>query len=1075
MAKRYYNNAIKQWVILWLSLVASGQILAQTATNSVVAAQKVKATTALPVDKLLPQLTPKSPNVAAMAKYIEQPVSYYTGLPTIEIPLHTVSVGSLQVPITLSYHASGNRVNDMASWVGLGWSLKAGGAITRNVKGLPDESSTGTLGRSLISSSSLATFLNNSYTYNATSQPCLSNQVKADFYEVINGGTDVERDMFSYMTPSGSNSFVLVPAPSGSPNYRWQQADNARLSYSTGLGSFQLSNEAGVLHTFSDIESTLPNGGTAYTSAWLLTSMKGIKPTEQVLFSYQQNQQVNYTVDIADSETYYYEVGGTNKDAEGEKQLIFPGLKQTTNSRPSSFVGTKLLKEITFPEGKIVFTLSSFERYDGLGKALNSIEVYGYNVSTNGYSLIKKFVFEYTNGYTLFLRKVRMVDTDNNTVGSYSFEYNPIDLPPRDSRAKDYWGYFNNQLANSTLLPSQSISLREYTNSPNMTTYQIGSSSPTGQGANRQPNEDYMKAKVLTKITYPTGGFTTYDYEAHRYQDAGLSKIAGGLRVKQIVSTDGNGKTITKTLKYGTNQSGYGTLRDLSSTFYTSKTHKIESATVRNDPFANGGVNYTYKTVTYSSGFVQAINPNEGSPVTYPEITEYEDDGAGSNGKTVYLFKDDEADLLYSVPTTGSQSVKSRHWKRGQLLTKTTYGADGKKKHQVNNTYTLLVNDETPMLGYLIGKAKAAESGSYENGSGCLIDDDDFRPIVTYNWSVGTLKLSKTQELFFDQLDDTQYTEKVSYTSYMPTYYYPRVTQQIMSDGTVKGQTFYYAADYNLSSQSLSGEMLGIKRLQERNALATPIEEITYFKNSFMATDSTIGQTKITPFTVKDIAGINVWVLPKSIALIESQSLSFFNGSPFTPSAVLYNQAPSTYTDALPKHSAYDTKLLFSNYDDYGNLTSYYIVNKRSDAMSYQHISHDGLTLSLLTSQTKDVGGLAHVSSFAYEVPLLGVKAMTEPNQLVSNYEYDTFGRLKNIRNTDNQIVKSYQYHFKTATAGIDGGDGPVACPFYPTILNVSPVYPQTTLNQKACSAIELKPGFEAKTGAVYQASISNQ
>ncbi|MFN8353253.1 MAG: hypothetical protein U0Y10_02300 [Spirosomataceae bacterium] len=116
--------------LLLLNLLLGWEASAQTATNSVKAVQQTKATTALPVDKLLPQLTPKSPNVAAMAKYIEQPVSYYTGLPTIEIPLHTVSVGSLQVPITLSYHASGNRVNDMASWVGLGWSLKAGGAIT---------------------------------------------------------------------------------------------------------------------------------------------------------------------------------------------------------------------------------------------------------------------------------------------------------------------------------------------------------------------------------------------------------------------------------------------------------------------------------------------------------------------------------------------------------------------------------------------------------------------------------------------------------------------------------------------------------------------------------------------------------------------------------------------------------------------------------------------------------------------------------------------------------------------------------------------------------------------------------
>src|SRR5579863_5071006 len=41
--------------------------------------------------------------------------------------------------IGISYHASGLKVAEIASWVGLGWSLNAGGMIIRTVRGAPDE------------------------------------------------------------------------------------------------------------------------------------------------------------------------------------------------------------------------------------------------------------------------------------------------------------------------------------------------------------------------------------------------------------------------------------------------------------------------------------------------------------------------------------------------------------------------------------------------------------------------------------------------------------------------------------------------------------------------------------------------------------------------------------------------------------------------------------------------------------------------------------------------------------------------------------------------------------------------
>src|ERR1019366_4211465 len=68
----------------------------------------------------VPQPFPRSPTATALEKYGTYQVNEFTGVPDISIPLYTVESGGLQVPITLSYHASGNKVTDVASWVGLG-------------------------------------------------------------------------------------------------------------------------------------------------------------------------------------------------------------------------------------------------------------------------------------------------------------------------------------------------------------------------------------------------------------------------------------------------------------------------------------------------------------------------------------------------------------------------------------------------------------------------------------------------------------------------------------------------------------------------------------------------------------------------------------------------------------------------------------------------------------------------------------------------------------------------------------------------------------------------------------------
>ena len=83
--------------------------------------------------RVSPNFTQPAPTSASLAKYAQIPVSTYTGIPQIAVPIFNIKVRDISVPISLSYHAGGVRVEEEAGMVGLGWSLNAGGVITRQV------------------------------------------------------------------------------------------------------------------------------------------------------------------------------------------------------------------------------------------------------------------------------------------------------------------------------------------------------------------------------------------------------------------------------------------------------------------------------------------------------------------------------------------------------------------------------------------------------------------------------------------------------------------------------------------------------------------------------------------------------------------------------------------------------------------------------------------------------------------------------------------------------------------------------------------------------------------------------
>lgn len=102
-------------------------------------AETASETTVQPIGRTVSLCTSSVAEASTLCKYTEFPVSYFYGLPQINIPLYELTYNDLTVPISISYHGGGIKATELSGRVGLGWTLNAGGCISRSVCGYPDE------------------------------------------------------------------------------------------------------------------------------------------------------------------------------------------------------------------------------------------------------------------------------------------------------------------------------------------------------------------------------------------------------------------------------------------------------------------------------------------------------------------------------------------------------------------------------------------------------------------------------------------------------------------------------------------------------------------------------------------------------------------------------------------------------------------------------------------------------------------------------------------------------------------------------------------------------------------------
>ena len=466
-----------------------------------------------------PSIIPPSPNASSLHVYGNTQVNYYTGSPNIIIPIWEVKEGNLTLPIYLKYTAgNGVKVEEIGSWVGLGWTLNTGGAISRTIRGIADEDQTK---RGL---------------FKMTELP-LPNKYNMTFFDQIKyGKADGESDIFMYNYPGGSGTFfydydksiylkpkkdILVTHNIGVESE--SIALNHCLSYDEVITDFTIKDEQGSTYLFKDKErsNTVTLGHSYYDnrgfpSTWYLSKMENSSKTHAINFEY---------------DTYPYSLLRT-------KSISIDNIEEDVYTE-TSYIG-KRLKKIMFSQGSVEFISSIDYRKDfSNNKYLDKIII----KNING-KVIKTIVFRYkymtssslvdpstnigiSDENRLILYSVKECSGNNKCKDPYLFTYNTDNyLPSRFSKAQDHWGYYNGKILNTKKEPKHFITWYNPTLSEGVWITEL-----VGY-ADRSPDVIYSKSGILTGIQYPTKGKTIFNYESHT---AVHNQISGEITSKKVV------------------------------------------------------------------------------------------------------------------------------------------------------------------------------------------------------------------------------------------------------------------------------------------------------------------------------------------------------------------------------------------------------------------------------------------------------------------------------------------------------------------------------------------------------------
>lgn len=483
---------------------------------------------------------PTSPQAEAFKQYGEYAINYSTGVPDISIPLYELSHRGYKLPLVLKYFPRPLKPGYNYDVYGLGWGLSINSCVSRTINSRPDESTGFTLIERAVTQEAY-------YPYRSINIP-------KDLRPY-----NLERDQFSVILPNGTSfDFIIVKGSKGYLEYYVSGGHKAIIDCeydSNNIRSFTIKDIDGVIYTFDASDTLLPTDtGLSYplsNVSWHLTKIDLPNTDQPILFAYNCSM-------MSYASHYEPEVYMNFISSRSPKGLVV--------NNPVYIPGSykmELLTSITYGT-----TLVSFEyHYPNCSTACNYVDKI---VISDNKNIIKEIKFGRS---TSTLNRIVLRGTEPTDSMVYTIGHSE----PSFSSGTDHWGYLNhgnNQYnvgnftffvdfdykyhcqttANSTVvkqIPRSDHDLCPYDK------LRLGLANSNYRGPSR-PNSH----GILQKITYPTGGYTKFEFENHEFltqtdsngdfilsRDERRKTIAGGFRIRKITNYDKDDKVL-KTINY---------------------------------------------------------------------------------------------------------------------------------------------------------------------------------------------------------------------------------------------------------------------------------------------------------------------------------------------------------------------------------------------------------------------------------------------------------------------------------------------------------------------------------------------
>ena len=574
---------------------------------------------------------PPSPDGVALIRSVNTPVNLYSGTLNIQLPLYTVGESEYVVPVHLNCQASGIRVEDLATPVGLGWRLSAGGKITRIVRHYPDE--TGFAASQGSQASELASW-------------------NSSNFEARLKDMDTEPDLFYFEIPGHTGMFVvgsdrqvcLVP---------WQPLDVQWVDQSY----FIITDENGVRYTLGETSASREETQTTVKDVDFNKTLTFVSTWNLDRIQLPNGRRINFTYTVGtDYEFIQY---NQKRVVDNFGVLDNPqnfSLKVNTivdmNTRVK-ICSPKYLQRMAWSGGHLVFKYSAGRSDLSGAYRLDAIEVW--NLSD---TLLKTLEFQYgIFGNRAFQLTAIGERSGENYLKLNTFKYYTEHLQPlRSSLAYDHWGFYNGA-NNKVGYPALTVTGKQLA------------------GDDRSPVLEYARANTIKSITYATGGSKTFEYELNATSSG--SRF-GGLRIAKIREKLSEADTgLTTSYRY-TDLQG----RACGIAFATSQEYAyvVSAAQV-----SKKGYTYNLFGIAQHSQPLNAQADMNGVIVAYPSVVEVHPDG----GYVFYEFdtfrdEPDEAHRTYDVIARRYADFQNLHtpstsrcWQRGRLRKKTAYDAQG--------------------------------------------------------------------------------------------------------------------------------------------------------------------------------------------------------------------------------------------------------------------------------------------------------------------------------------------------------------------------------------------------------------